>query len=75
MRKKSIVAFLEWHVAVAAGKAGEEKTCKKVVEIAMPREGAALRDWQAVVIGGGVINGLGLHRRLASGAYRADAGW
>ena len=49
-----------WRVAVAAGKAGDEKTCKKVMEIAMPREGTQLRDWQAVVIGGGVINGLGL---------------
>lgn len=49
-----------WRVAVAAGKAGDEKICKKVIEIAMPREGTTLRDWQAVVIGGGVINGLGL---------------
>ncbi len=49
-----------WRVAVAAGKAGDDKICKKVIEIALPREGQPLRDWQAVVIGGGIINGLGL---------------
>ncbi len=30
------------------------------MEVAMPAVDARLRDWQAVVIGGGVINGLGL---------------
>jgi hypothetical protein len=49
-----------WRVAVAAGKEGNPTTLKKVIEIALPREGATLRDWQAVVIGGGVINGIGL---------------
>ncbi len=49
-----------WRVAVAAGKTGDTKLNKKVIEVALPREGAELRDWQAVVIGGGVINGLGL---------------
>ncbi len=49
-----------WRVAVAAGKAGDEPTLKKVIEVSLPRDGAQLRDWQAVVIGGGVINGLGL---------------
>ncbi len=62
-----------WRVAVAAGKAGDEKTCKKVIEIAMPREGTSLRDWQAVVIGGGIINGLA-YAATGGGAHCPDAG-
>ncbi|MCC6508766.1 MAG: c-type cytochrome, partial [Pirellulaceae bacterium] len=49
-----------WRVAVAAGKNGDAQQLKKVIEVSLPRDGTQLRDWQAVVIGGGVINGLGL---------------
>lgn len=49
-----------WRVAVAAGKKNDAVVLKRVLEVAMPKEGEALRDWQAVVIGGGVINGIGL---------------
>ncbi|MGN6544853.1 MAG: DUF7133 domain-containing protein, partial [Aureliella sp.] len=49
-----------WRVAIAAGKAGDDRTIKQVLECSLPRDGQQLRDWQAVVIGGGIINGLSL---------------
>ncbi len=49
-----------WQVAVAAGKEGNIPTLKQTIECSLPRAEQPLRDWQAVVIGGGVINGLGL---------------
>jgi hypothetical protein len=49
-----------WRVAVAAGKRNEEKSLRGLIEVSLPRPGEKLRDWQAVVIGGGVINGIGL---------------
>ncbi len=49
-----------WRVAVAAGKRNEEKSLRGLLEVSLPRRGEKLRDWQAVVIGGGVINGISL---------------
>jgi hypothetical protein len=47
-----------WRVAIACGKRNESFQIKRVLEISLPAEGEPLRDWQAVVIGGGIINGL-----------------
>src|SRR5690606_26767821 len=33
---------------------------REILVFALPEEGEPLRDWQSVVIGGGVINGLSL---------------
>lgn len=49
-----------WRVAVAAGKRNDAAQLRSVIEVSLPDEGARLRDWQAVVIGGGVINGITL---------------
>jgi hypothetical protein len=49
-----------WRVAVAAGKRNDAAELKALLEVSLPKPGAALLDWQAVVIGGGVINGLTL---------------
>lgn len=49
-----------WQVAIAAGKENKEETLREVLRVSLPQPGAALADWQAVVIGGGVINGIGL---------------
>ncbi len=49
-----------WQVAIAAGKENKEETLREVLGVSLPQPGAALADWQAVVIGGGVINGIGL---------------
>ena len=44
-------------IAVAAGKRNEAGELKRLVEIALPKTGEALHDWQAVVIGG-VVAGV-----------------
>ncbi len=49
-----------WRVAIAAGKRNDPKELKALLRVSLPEEGQPLRDWQAVVIGGGVINGLSL---------------
>ncbi|RPI86794.1 MAG: hypothetical protein EHM42_05690, partial [Planctomycetaceae bacterium] len=47
-----------WRVAIAAGKQNEDKILKEILAVALPRDNAPLVDWQAVVIGGGLINGV-----------------
>lgn len=47
-----------WRVAVAAGRKNETEVLKQVLAVSLPPLGQPLRDWQAVVIGGGVINGI-----------------
>ena len=47
-----------WRVSIAAGKRNDAAQLKSVLNTSLPTEGAPLRDWQAVVIGGGVINGI-----------------
>ncbi|MEX2027660.1 MAG: hypothetical protein WEH44_10165, partial [Pirellulaceae bacterium] len=49
-----------WRVAVAAGKRNDETSLRGLLDVSLPRPGEKLRDWQAVVIGGGVINGISL---------------
>jgi putative heme-binding domain-containing protein len=47
-----------WRVAVAAGKRNQSEELRTVLDTAMLKGGQPLRDWQAVVIGGGIINGV-----------------
>jgi putative membrane-bound dehydrogenase-like protein len=59
-----------WRVAVAAGKQNRAETLRNVLRTSLPQPNAPLADWQAVVIGGGVINGITLaggwpHERVA----------
>ena len=49
-----------WRVAIGAGKKNETQPIKKLLRVALPKLKEPLRDWQAVVIGGGIINGLSL---------------
>jgi putative membrane-bound dehydrogenase-like protein len=49
-----------WRVAIAAGRKNDAKTLADLLDAALPKPGEPLRDWQAVVIGGGIINGLSL---------------
>ena len=49
-----------WRVAIAAGKRNDPGEIKRLLAVSLPSLSAPLRDWQAVVIGGGVINGLSL---------------
>ncbi|WP_157898952.1 hypothetical protein [Luteitalea pratensis] len=47
-----------WRVAVAAGRARDEAALEALMDFSMPRDDERLRDWQAVVLGGGVVMGL-----------------
>lgn len=47
-----------WRVAVAAGRAQDEQALVPLLDASMPRDGEPLRDWQAVVLGGGIVMGL-----------------
>jgi hypothetical protein len=47
-----------WRVSITAGKANETEPLRKLLDVSLPRTGEPIRDWQAVVIGGGIINGI-----------------
>jgi len=49
-----------WRVTVAAGKRNDPAELATILDASLPANGEPLREWQAVVIGGGVINGIGL---------------
>jgi len=49
-----------WRVTVAAGKRNQVEELKPILDFCVPPMNEPLRDWQAVVLGGGVINGIGL---------------
>jgi putative membrane-bound dehydrogenase-like protein len=49
-----------WRVAIAAGKRNDPSCVRQVLEVSLPMRAQPLRDWQAVVVGGGIINGLSL---------------
>lgn len=52
-----------WRVSVAAGKGGDATRCGGVIAAALPGDGEVLAHWQAVVLGGGIVNGAGLASR------------
>jgi hypothetical protein len=56
-----------WRAAVAAGKRNQTVEMKSVLAASLPKAGEPLREWQAVVIGGGVVNGISL-----TGAWPGD---
>src|SRR5262249_42585203 len=47
-----------WRVAIAAGKRNDTTQIRKILELCLPKRDEELLHWQAVVIGGGIINGL-----------------
>jgi hypothetical protein len=47
-----------WRVAIEAAKRDEGTQVRDILFFSLPGHGQPLRDWQAVVIGGGIINGL-----------------
>ncbi|MDB5390387.1 MAG: Neutral/alkaline non-lysosomal ceramidase, partial [Planctomycetaceae bacterium] len=49
-----------WRVAIAAGKRNQIPEIRRILEVCMPQPNQPLHDWQAVVIGGGIINGISL---------------
>ncbi|WP_437205791.1 PVC-type heme-binding CxxCH protein [Planctomicrobium sp. SH664] len=49
-----------FQVSIAAGKRNDAGEIKAILEFALPGPGEPLRDWEAVVVGGGIINGISL---------------
>lgn len=49
-----------WRVAIAAGRRNDPAELKAILAVALPKADQPLKDWQAVVIGGGLINGVSL---------------
>lgn len=47
-----------WRVSIAVGKANQAEDLRSVLDMSLPAIGEPLQDWQTVVIGGGVINGI-----------------
>jgi putative heme-binding domain-containing protein len=61
---------LIWRVAIAQGKKGDPATLKAILRVSLPTLEADMRDWQAVVVGGGLINGSTLAGRWPHEEYR-----
>lgn len=49
-----------WQVAIAVGKRNDGGEVRDLLHLCMPQTNQPLQQWQAVVIGGGLINGLTL---------------
>ncbi len=47
-----------WRVAVASGRRNDPTEVHRLLVVALPADGQSLADWRAVVIGGGIINGI-----------------
>jgi putative heme-binding domain-containing protein len=56
-----------WQAAIAAGRRNDAVELMDVIELSLPAVDGPLQHWQAVVLGGGVINGLS-----AAGHWPAD---
>ena len=48
-----------WRVAVSAGERFDEQQMLEIMDIALPQFAEPLANWQGVVLGGGVVNGIG----------------
>src|SRR4051812_35465088 len=44
-----------WRVAINAGKRNDSIELTSLLRVSVPKKGEPLRDWQAVVLGGGII--------------------
>lgn len=49
-----------WRVAVAAGRRNSDMELRRLLDLSLPAHHASLDDWRAVVLGGGIVNGIGL---------------
>lgn len=47
-----------WRVAIAAGKRNQSTELLELLDASLPQRQQPLMDWQAVVLGGGLINGI-----------------
>jgi hypothetical protein len=72
-----------WRMSVAVGKSKDGASITRVLNISLPKANEPMPHWQAVVIGGGIINGLSLEgvwpsqrvAELVSGDAELKARW
>ena len=66
-----------WRPSIAAGRRNDADELRRLLDLSLPKEGEPLGHWQAVVIGGGVINGVSDHAypraRIESDVLSGDA--
>ena len=48
-----------WRTALTAASRNDAQEIRQILDFSLPRGNEPLRDWQAVVVGGGLIDGLG----------------
>jgi hypothetical protein len=68
---------LIWRIAISAGRRNDAAQLRAIIAVSLPKDGEPLRDWQSVVIGGGVINGItqaGVWPRARIGELLKDQG-
>lgn len=49
-----------WRVAIDAGKRNDAEELREILQVSVPKQGERAADWQVVVVGGGIINGLSI---------------
>lgn len=47
-----------WREAIAAGQRNDADELRQILQVSLPQGTQPLYDWQAVVVGGGVVNGI-----------------
>nr|MBA3484950.1 HEAT repeat domain-containing protein [Pirellulales bacterium] len=47
-----------WEQAITAGRRNDAAELVRILDLSLPKEGQPLADWQSVVVGGGVVNGV-----------------
>jgi hypothetical protein len=50
-----------WRVAIDAGKRNDTDELRKLLDLSVPKLNEPVADWQVVVCGGGIINGLSMN--------------
>lgn len=52
-----------WRLAIATGKTGDPQEIRQLLKVSLPEIDQSLQHWQAVVLGGGLVNGISLSNR------------
>jgi len=52
-----------WRIAIAAGRRNDVTEMRRILDASLPKLGQPLRDWQAVAVGGGLVNGVSLEKQ------------
>lgn len=47
-----------WRVSIASGRRNDGGELRDVLDVCLPQTGQPLRHWQAVALGGGIVNGI-----------------